>query len=148
MTKKDESKVETPEIETPAFVPTQEMIDKYLAGLNEKQLVDLTKTADLKLTGIKVERKNKVESFFKSFAPSLEIFVHDHARGVLGDLDRKSINLSAGYVDNDIKGTLSLTLERVVPKKDTSGKAVTESSVLQAESELEFPDKESLDKAA
>ena len=142
MSKKEEEKNVT------EFIPTQEMIDNYLASLNEKQLVDLAKTADGKLTGIKKERKNKVEEFFKSFSPSLETFVKTLAKDILGDLDRKSINLSSGFTHLDVKGTLALTLERVTVKKDTGGTAITEKSVLQTESESEYPDKESLDKAA
>ena len=136
-----------PEImETPQ--PTLEQIKAYIASLNEKQLAEVSKTTDSKLADIKVERKSKVEEFFKSFSPSLETFVKTLAKDILGDLDRKSINLSSGFTHLDVKGTLALTLERVTVKKDTSGIAIREASVLQKESEIEYPDKESLDKAA
>ena len=118
-------------------------IKRLMAELNESALKEVTSAGEKDLETKKTEREVKVRAFFAEFMSPLEKFARDLADQVLGGLDRKSMNLSAGYVSpKGVKCVMALTMVRDTPKKDTIGKDISED---EAGNE---PAPDALDKAA
>jgi len=102
-------------------------IKRLMAELNESALKEVTSAGEKDLESKKFAREIKVKAFFSEFMSPLEKFAHDLADDVLGGLDRKSMNLSAGYVSpKGVKCMMALSMSRDTGKKDTTGKDISE----------------------
>ena len=121
-------------------------IKRLMAELNEASQKEVVAQGEKDLEAKKTERETRVKTFFSGWMLPLEKFAHDLADDVLGGLDRKAMNLSAGYVSpKGVKCVMALSMTRDTGKKDTIGKGTSE---LESEAIEEFPDSESLAKAA
>jgi len=72
------------------------------------QMEALTK----ELEKFKVDRQNKLKSFYSSIGKTFEEYITADGLDLLGDLDRKTMNLSKGIIKGGVKATLALTLEK------------------------------------
>ena len=101
-------------------------IKRLMAELNESALKEVTSAGEKDLETKKTEREVKVRAFFAEFMLPLEKFARDLADDVLGGLDRKSMNLSAGYISpKGVKCVMALSMSRDIGKKDTTGKDIS-----------------------
>ena len=102
-------------------------IKRLMAELNEASQKEVVAQGEKDLEAKKTERETKVRAFFAEFMLPLEKFARDLADQVLGGLDRKSMNLSTGYVSpKGVKCMMALTMSRDTGKKDTTGKDISE----------------------
>ena len=129
MTKKEDNKdvatVEVPLLKTQTEI--QKEIAALMAELNESSKKAVLIATEKDLETKKTEREVRVRAFFAEFMTPLEKFAKDLADQVLGDLPRKSMNLSAGYVSpKGVKCVMALSMSRDTGKKDTTGKDISE----------------------
>jgi len=79
---------------------------------SEKEIKTQMEALAKELERFKVDRQNKLESFYSSIGKTFEEYVASDGSDLLGDLDRKTMNLSKGIIRGSVKATLALTLEK------------------------------------